>query len=388
MSRSYSTRTTKQKHKKIRRRLILTALFLACVAFYVIVPANLYQHQENHLQASEKPTKLEKKKKHQQKKQSSILTKNENKQVDQYLKSIGFSGTALIVDKGKIVTSKGYSYADRKNKVLNTTDTVFYIGSAQKSIIATAVLQLEEKGLLSVNDPVSTYIADFPNGSNITLYNLLTHTSGIKGHKETKGYISPENLMKDIKNRGVVNPPGIWKYKDSNYSVLAYIVSKLSGEPIDHYIDEHIFKPAGMKHAGFYQTFAKQARTSIGYKFSPLQKLSTPYMPDLSQLYGAGDMYMTAYDMYLFDKALFERTIISDVSFRKMFTPYRATYGMGFYIAYGNYSSHGVMPGYNILNNFSQTGKRYVILFSNIQNNIKSFGAVNNHIYGILNNGA
>ncbi len=58
---------------------------------------------------------------------------------------------------------------------------------------------------------------------------------------------------------------------------------------------------------------------------------------------------------------------------------------MGFYVSPGSYSSHGVMPGYNILNSFSLTGSRYVILFSNIQNNIKSFGSVNNRIFSILN---
>ena len=68
------------------------------------------------------------------------------------------------------------------------------------------------------------------------------------------------------------------------------------------------------------------------------------------------------YDMYLFDKALYERKIISNESFMKMFTPNKATYGMGFYVSPGSYSSHGVMPGYNILNSFSLTGSRYVIL--------------------------
>ncbi|OCI06742.1 penicillin-binding protein [Bacillus paralicheniformis] len=313
------------------------------------------------------------------------MTKNDNAQLDQYLKSIGFSGTALIVEDGNVVTSKGYLYANREEMVPNTPDTVFYVGSSQKAIIATAILQLEEKGLLSVNDPVSKYLPDFPNGSKITLYHFLTHTSGIRGHKEGHGYISPEDLMKDIEKRGVKYPTGKWDYRDSNYSVLAYIVSMVSGEPVDQYIKKHVFKPAGMKHAGFYKTFAKESNPSTGYKLNLQKELYTPDMPNLSQLYGAGDIYMTAYDMYLFDKALYERKIISNESFMKMFTPNKATYGMGFYVSPGSYSSHGVMPGYNILNSFSLTGSRYVILFSNIQNNIKSFGSVNNRIFSILN---
>ncbi|ARC70589.1 serine hydrolase domain-containing protein [Bacillus sp. FSL M8-0315] len=387
MARTYRTRIKKRKKQKTKRRLIIFSFLVVCGLIYIALPSGMRDHQENQLQATEKKAQPEAKKKPTQNetKKSKIVTKNDNAQLDQYLKSIGFSGTALIVEDGKVVTSKGYLYANREEMVPNTPDTVFYVGSSQKAIIATAILQLEEKGLLSVNDPVSKYLPNFPNGSKITLYHFLTHTSGIRGHKEGRGYISPEDLIKDIEKRGVKYPTGKWDYRDSNYSVLAYIVSMVSGEPVDQYIKKHIFKPAGMKHAGFYKTFAKESNPSTGYKLNLQKKLYTPDMPDLSQLYGAGDIYMTAYDMYLFDKALYERKIISNESFMKMFTPNKATYGMGFYVSPGSYSSHGVMPGYNILNSFSLTGSRYVILFSNIQNNIKSFGSVNNRIFSILN---
>ncbi|AAU21805.1 serine hydrolase domain-containing protein [Bacillus licheniformis] len=387
MARTYRTRIKKRKKQKTKRRLIIFSFLVVCGLIYLALPSGMRDHQENQLQATEKKAQPEAKKKPTQNetKKSKIVTKNDNAQLDQYLKSIGFSGTALIVEDGKVVTSKGYLYANREEMVPNTPDTVFYVGSSQKAIIATAILQLEEKGLLSVNDPVSKYLPNFPNGSKITLYHFLTHTSGIRGHKEGRGYISPEDLIKDIEKRGVKYPTGKWDYRDSNYSVLAYIVSMVSGEPVDQYIKKHIFKPAGMKHAGFYKTFAKESNPSTGYKLNLQKKLYTPDMPDLSQLYGAGDIYMTAYDMYLFDKALYERKIISNESFMKMFTPNKATYGMGFYVSPGSYSSHGVMPGYNILNSFSLTGSRYVILFSNIQNNIKSFGSVNNRIFSILN---
>ncbi|MED1634014.1 serine hydrolase domain-containing protein [Bacillus licheniformis] len=387
MARTYRTRIKKRKKQKTKRRLIIFSFLVVCGLLYLALPSGMRDHQENQLQATEKKAQPEAKKKPTQNetKKSKIVTKNDNAQLDQYLKSIGFSGTALIVEDGKVVTSKGYLYANREEMVPNTPDTVFYVGSSQKAIIATAILQLEEKGLLSVNDPVSKYLPNFPNGSKITLYHFLTHTSGIRGHKEGRGYISPEDLIKDIEKRGVKYPTGKWDYRDSNYSVLAYIVSMVSGEPVDQYIKKHIFKPAGMKHAGFYKTFAKESNPSTGYKLNLQKKLYTPDMPDLSQLYGAGDIYMTAYDMYLFDKALYERKIISNESFMKMFTPNKATYGMGFYVSPGSYSSHGVMPGYNILNSFSLTGSRYVILFSNIQNNIKSFGSVNNRIFSILN---
>ncbi len=99
----------------------------------------------------------------------------------------------------------------------------------KKALIATAVLRLEEKGLPQTSDPVSTYLPNFPNGTRITLKNLLNHTSGINGHIEGQGPISPIDLIKDIEYRGIKRRPGVWDYRDSNYSVLAYIVSQVSG---------------------------------------------------------------------------------------------------------------------------------------------------------------
>ncbi|MCY7730029.1 beta-lactamase family protein, partial [Bacillus safensis] len=307
-----------------------------------------------------------------------------NHKISSYLNKIGFSGTAMIVRNGEIITNKGFGYADRKRKIQNNPLTSFYVGSSQKALIATAILQLEEKGKLQTSDPVSTYLPYFPNGHTITLKNLLTHTSGINGHIEGNGAITPDDLIKDIERQGINRQPGVWGYKDSNYSVLAYIVAEVSGESYEQYITNHIFKPAGMTHAGFYKTYEKEPYPAVGYKLKG-SKVVTPYMPDLSQLYGAGDIYMSAIDMYKFDQALIDGKLYSQKSYKKMFTPgSSSTYGMGFYVDPGSYSNHGVVPGFNILNSFSKSGQTIVVLFSNIQNNTK-LGQVNNKVYQLLN---
>ncbi|MFP3841789.1 serine hydrolase domain-containing protein [Bacillus safensis] len=313
-----------------------------------------------------------------------IKTVDRNHKISSYLNKIGFSGTAMIVRNGEIITNKGFGYADRKRKIQNNPLTSFYVGSSQKALIATAILQLEEKGKLQTSDPVSTYLPYFPNGHTITLKNLLTHTSGINGHIEGNGVITPDDLIKDIERQGINRQPGVWGYKDSNYSVLAYIVAEVSGESYEQYITNHIFKPAGMKHAGFYKTYEKEPYPAVGYKLKG-SKAVTPYMPDLSQLFGAGDIYMSAIDMYKFDQALIDGKLYSQKSYKKMFTPgSSSTYGMGFYVDPGSYSNHGVVPGFNILNSFSKSGQTIVVLFSNIQNNTK-LGQVNNKVYQLLN---
>lgn len=140
--------------------------------------------------------------------------------------------------------------------------------------------------------------------------NLLTHTSGINGHIEGNGAITPDDLIKDVEHQGIKRQPGVWDYKDSNYSVLAYIVAEVSGESYEQYITNHIFKPAGMTHAGFYKTYNKEPYPAVGYKLKG-SRMVTPYMPDLSQLYGAGDIYMSAIDMYKFDQALIDGKLYS-----------------------------------------------------------------------------
>lgn len=140
----------------------------------------------------------------------------------------------------------------------NTPDTEFYIGSSQKALTATAILQLVEKGKLSLTNPVSQYLSGFPSG--ITIKNLLNHTSGLKGHLETNSKITPKELVQDIEERGVKRAPGKWDYRDSNYTVLAYLVEKLSGQSLADYYKQHIFKPAGMTQVGFYEDFKQQKK--------------------------------------------------------------------------------------------------------------------------------
>ncbi|WP_144468179.1 serine hydrolase domain-containing protein [Bacillus pumilus] len=382
-------RTAKHRRRKPNQRGKLVLVFLAvmiCFTMWNVLHRN--SEENNSFQqtatASNTSQKKEVKKKTAKKSEGQIKTVDRNQKISSYLNEIGFNGTAMIVRNGEIVTNKGFGYADRKQKIQNNPSTSFYVGSSQKALIATAILQLEEKGKLQTSDPVSAYLPHFPNGQKITLKNLLTHTSGINGHIEGKGVITPPNLIKDIERQGINHQPGVWDYKDSNYSILAYIVAEVSGESYEQYITNHIFKPAGMTHAGFYKTYEKEPYPTVGYKLKG-SKAITPYMPDLSQLYGAGDIYMSAIDMYKFDQALIDGKLYSQKSYKKMFTPgSSSTYGMGFYIAPGSYSNHGVMPGFNNLNSFSKSGQTIVVLFSNIQNNTK-LGQVNNKVYQLLN---
>lgn len=309
---------------------------------------------------------------------------NENAQLDQYLQGTGFSGTAIIVKNGKVLLNKGYGMANKEKQVPNNSETTFYIGSISKAFVATAIMQLKDQHKLQVEDTVAKYIPDFPQGNAIQLKHLLTHTSGIPEYEQGKDDISHEELIRRIGNQKRIGAPGEkWKYSDSNYSILAYIVEKVSGQPLEEYIKQHIFATAGMKHSGFGKALEQTRFPSTGYKIVN-NNMTTPNIPSMSQLYGCGDIYTSAHDLYLFNEALFSGKLISKESYNQMFTAVKKDYGFGWYVDPGSYSNHGVMPGWNCLNGFSKNGSVYVVLLSNIQNNIKSFGKVNNDIYTML----
>lgn len=310
---------------------------------------------------------------------------NNSPPIDNYLNGLHFNGAALVVKDNQILINKGYGYADFEKKLPNNSETVFYIGSITKVFISTVIMQLHEQGKVNINDPLSKYISDFPGGNQIKLYHLLTHTSGIPEHSETDQKISHEDLIRKIEKGRLKFAPGTaWNYSDSNYTLLAYIAEKISGEPLDAYVKKHIFEKVGMNHTGFGIAPSNELYVPNGYKLKN-QNMMTTTLPDMSELFGCGDVYTTPHDMYLFDKALYNGMFFSPATLRQFLTPFKDNYAFGLYSDPGSYSDHGVLPGWNCLNSFSKKGNEYVVLLSNVQNNVK-LGVANNEIFIMMKN--
>lgn len=148
--------------------------------------------------------------------------------LDQYLKDKGFNGSVLVASKDHVILRKGYGYANVKDQVLTTPRTKYRIGSITKTVVAISIMQLKEKGKLNIEDNVNKYIPSFPADKNITLRNLLTHTSGLP--EQGQGSVDAASRLKLVTWIGAQTlqfPAGTgWKYTDYNYMVLAYIVEK------------------------------------------------------------------------------------------------------------------------------------------------------------------
>ncbi|EJP92271.1 serine hydrolase domain-containing protein [Bacillus cereus] len=290
--------------------------------------------------------------------------------LDQYLKDKGFNGTVLVTDKNNVVLRKGYGYANIKDKVLTTPRTKYRIGSITKTVVAISILQLREKGKLNIEDNVNKYIPSFPADKNITLRNLLTHTSGLPD--QGQGSVDAASRLKLVTWIGAQKlqfPAGTgWKYTDYNYMVLAYIVEKISNKPLAEYVKENIFNPVEMNESGMGATRPEDIFLAEGYTKKDNELIAAPRLK-MNWLYGCGEMYTTVEDMKRLDEAIMDGKLISKQSLSDMFTVSPARkYGFSFYIYPDYYHNHGVLAGWNTFNNFNWDKRTFVILFSNVQN--------------------
>jgi len=284
------------------------------------------------------------------------------KQIDDYMTTyteIGvFSGSVLIAKDGEIIINKGYGKADLELDVNNTKDKVYRIGSLTKQFTAAAILQLEEKGKLKVENSINTYLKDYPNGEEIKIKHLLNHTSGIFDYTRTQKFrdmmgkriqlLEVINLFKDKELN--FKPGEKFQYCNSNYVLLGYIIEKLSNTSYEQYLKENILKPLKMRNTGFaYHHKIIKGRTS-GYILNPNGSKMNIYHDDATFAHGAGALYSTTSDLYKWDRALYTNKILSEESLNKMFKVYKGNYGFGFKIdemlGHKRYYHHGGTMGY------------------------------------------
>ncbi len=254
-----------------------------------------------------------------------------NAKVDAYIQPYregnNFSGAVLIARKGKVLVSKGYGMANYELSVPNTPQTKFHIASISKPFTAAAIMILEERKLLGTDHPLTKFIPDYPNGDKITLHHLLTHTSGIPNvndfpdyDRESKFPHTTGDLVEMSKQKPLEFQPGKrYRYSNSNYNLLAYIIEKVSGQSYGEFLKENIFAALGMNNTGHdgRATSLLENRAS-GYVPAGISGLeNAPYL-DWSIKTGNGSVYSTAEDLYKFDRALYTDKILKKTTLEKM----------------------------------------------------------------------
>lgn len=270
-----------------------------------------------------------------------------------------FSGTVLLAKDGIVLYSKAFGDANKSYAVKNNLDTKFNIASMGKMFTGVSIMQLHERGILSVDDPVIKHLDDFPLGNKITIFHLLSHTSGIGSYmrhpdyqSNRHGYKTIDDLLPVIYDQKMefVNPGERFAYSNSGMIVLGAIIEKLTKQSYSDYITRNILEPSAMTNTimCFGDEVVENRATgyirSISGNFLNNYFLSSSPHPD-------GGILSTVGDMLKFDQALYDSSLINETSKKMMFTALKVTYGLAFQVE-DRQNNHvvghsGGMPGFS-----------------------------------------
>ncbi len=259
-------------------------------------------------------------------------------QVIQYfLSNKQFMGSVLVARGTDILLDKGYGSANLEWDIPNSPTTKFRLGSITKQFTAASILLLQERQKLSIDDPVKKYIPDAPAAwDKITIFNLLTHTSGIPNYTSFPDFSSlepfpttPEKLVALFRDKPLDFQPGEnWNYSNSGYALLGYLIEKIGGESYESFVQENIFTPLGMKDSGYDSNSAIILHRAAGYTPGRGGMVNAGFV-HMTTPFSAGALYSTTEDLLRWEQSLFGGKLLSSDSLAKMTTPFKNDYAFG-----------------------------------------------------------
>ena len=227
-----------------------------------------------------------------------------------------FNGSVLVAENGEVIYEHGIGWANIEWEIPNTPDTKHRIGSVTKQFTSALVLQLMEDGEIDLEAPIATYLPGYPapQGSKVTVHQLLNHTSGIPsytglpefGDEMMREPFTPDELIEVVWDMPLEFEPGTdWAYNNSGYFILGRIIENVTGEEYDDVLEERLLGPLGLADTGYDHHDEIQPREASGYQYTLAGYEHAPYL-DSSLPYAAGMMYSTVRDLYRWDRALYD----------------------------------------------------------------------------------
>lgn len=271
------------------------------------------------------------------------LTEKFDQLLNTQFKSDEPGATALVARNGQIIYHKAIGMANLELNVPMQTGHVFRIGSITKQFTAVAVLQLMEQGKLSLQDDITRFIPDYPtHGYHITIEHLLTHTSGIASYTSEPDYmkqmsmeVSPKEMIDRFKNLPMNFAPGTqWRYSNSGYFLLGYIIEVITGKPYSAYVEENFFKPLGMTNS-YYGDNADIIKNRVsGYSIRE-QGFENAALLSMTQPYAAGSILSTVEDLHKWNVAVQSYKLVNKENLDRAFTAYKLADGSVTNYGYG-----------------------------------------------------
>jgi CubicO group peptidase (beta-lactamase class C family) len=282
----------------------------------------------------------------------------------------------VVVD-GRLVYAKGFGFATLSPHAPMTPDTEFYAGGLTMQFTAAAVMLLAQDGKLKLDDPVSKYVPEFHMGSDITIAQLLTQTSGLPNYATAPGV--PTDMTRTVKLSDILAavdklkpaaPPGtVYANNPLNYLLAGLVVERVSGVTLSDYLEQHIFIPLVMNHTFLAGDNGISPSHATGYTRNHPFTVAPAWDP--AWLGGGAGLVTTTNDLAKWD---IEMPVLLRVdSVRTIFTPGTQTgstrYGMGWVVDRRGgsefYWSNGEISGYRAMNALLPSQHVSVIVLSN-----------------------
>jgi CubicO group peptidase (beta-lactamase class C family) len=298
--------------------------------------------------------------------------------VQSYVANRQFMGTALVARGSQVLLSKGYGSANLEWDVPNAPNTKFRLGSVTKQFTAASILLLEERGKLSVADPVKKYMPDAPAAwDKITIFHVLTHTSGIPSFTGFPDYAklepfaaTPTELVARFRDKPLdFQPAEKWNYSNSGYVLLSYLIEKITGDTYEKFVRDNIFTPLGMKDSGYDSNSSVIPHRATGY-VNGRNGFEHAGFIHMSIPHGAGALYSTTEDLLKWEQGLFGGKVVNAASLEKMTTPFKNNYafGLGVETTGGRklISHGGGIEGFNTELEYFPEDKLTVVVLGNV----------------------
>jgi D-alanyl-D-alanine carboxypeptidase len=322
--------------------------------------------------------------------------------VQQVLKSTGVpSASIAVVQEGKIAYVRAYGSARLDPGTPASAEMRYSIGSISKQFTAAAILLLAEEGKLSLDDPVSKYVSGLTSGNEITIRQLLSHTSGYQDFWP-QDYVPPLMLQsttaEGIMDRWARKPldfePGTkWQYSNTNYVIAGVIVEKVSGTPLLQVLSQRVFTPLGMKSVSDTNENKLPPTDPSGYFRYALGPLHPAPKEGRGWMFAAGELAMTAEDLARWDISIIDRSVLKPASYREMETDTVLKDGMGTHYGLGtfvtNVNGHrqlehgGEVSGFTAENIVLPDDKIAVVVLTN-QDAAEAASEIGNQVRGVL----
>ena len=242
------------------------------------------------------------------------------------------SASIAVVQHGKLIYTHAYGFArlatGSASAIPAAPEMRYSIGSISKQFTAAAILMLQEQGKLSIDDPVGKFIPGLTRGNEVTIREILSHTSGYQDYWPEDYVMTPmlqpetaQQILDTWARKPLDFDPGTeWQYSNTNFVIAGRIVEIVSGEPLFQFLTERVFRPLGMTSVWNSDENQLVSPDATAYYRHALGPLRPAPKEGAGWMFAAGELAMTAHDLALWDESLIAQSLLKPESYKAMFT--------------------------------------------------------------------